>query len=300
MDYFLSKPNKKGNKHLIYFLNSMVSSIGTVPGCFEYLNVDVQNFVNKANMLFNKYKIRIPNQYPRDGIVEKEGEKVFSFPQEDQFYMCILYCINIEEKYNMRTLKILKNELIKPNSRRNIVHACTLAFLTFYFLNKNFEVEIPFENKTGYNPDLIINGLNCEVKTLEELDLMKDIEEDGKQFRVHTYGSDLSYDIGTFIASKTRGYKGIKQGDFIFADLTLKSLGRILIDKIRELMKENKKDICKLSELTKNRIIYFAQMYGNCISYYVDVDPTLWEFIKLDETEFQRGKIFGSFLKNET
>ena len=131
-----------------------------------------------------------------------------------------------------------------------------------------------------------------------KLDWGKDIDEETGQFRTHTYGGDLCYDIGIFLSKEKSRYKGIKQADVIFADLTFKSLGMILTDIFREILEQNKEKVCKLPELKKNRIIFFARISNNCIGYYIDIDPTLWDYIKFNDSRFQRGIVLGSFTAN--
>ena len=286
MNYFELKPDKENKDYFLYFNNRQIYYTGNKPNFFKDLNLDAVKFCGEANNLFSKYKIKLPNKYPKDCYTKDPNSKeAYNFPVYD-FFLCIHLCINIEQKYKKNTSKILRRELINPNSSKGIIHACSLAFIAFHYLNEKYAVEIPFEKEDRFNPDLIINGLNCEIKTIMEIDWSKDIDPKTGKFKIHTQGEDLCYDVGTFISKSNSGYKGIKQADIIFADLTAKSFGSLLGN--IKFFKDIKKYGCKLPQPQKCRIIYFARSLMDCISFYVDFDPKLWTFIKNDETKTQR------------
>lgn len=133
---------------------------------------------------------------------------------------------------------------------------------------------------------MIINGLDCEIKTIMEVDWEKDMDPKTGKFKIHTQGENLCYDIGAFISKSKSGYKGIKQADVIFADLSLKSIGSLLAN--IHFIKDNKNIGCNLPEPKKNRIIFFSKTQLDCIGFFVDFDPRLWEYIKIDDSKTQR------------
>lgn len=236
-----------------------------------------KDYVEKANELLNKYDINIPQDYPK--IVLKEykllgEEKIFPY---HAFMKCIACCITIEESFDRDTSKIIKDELFKPNSRIGIYHACSMSMIALHYLNKNSEVIIPKERKNQKNPDLIIDGYKCDIKTIDRADWTADVNLDTGTGKERLLSEDLCYDIGIFIAKKNSGHKGIKQADIIFADLSLKSIGTffMIFNSIGLKLPFN-----QLPVLKKNRIIYFSRGVRDCKGFYIDIQPEFWKFIK--------------------
>lgn len=231
MEYF--SIHKKDNDIFIHFFNRRRSiySSKNKPNLLNELGVDPIKFVNKVNTLLTKYQITIPKDFPKHSTVDREfhGEKIDDFPIYD-FVICIHCCIFIEEEFGIDTSKIVRWELIKPNSNRGIHHACSMAVIALNYLKEGYNVSIPPEKENELNPDLIINDLKCEVKTIQESDWTKEIDHETGFGKRKSRGPDLCYDIGTFIGKENSGYKGILQGDVVFADLTLKSFGEIFGD----------------------------------------------------------------------
>lgn len=288
MDYFRS--SKKGEDIFIHIFNRRMSiySSKNKPNLLKELGVDPIEFVDQVNALFAKYQITIPKDFPKYTIREKKfhGKKVDDFPIID-FLICIHCCIIIQDEYGIDTSKILRGELIKPNSNRGINHACSMAVIALYYLKEGYKVSIPVEKKNELNPDLIINNLRCEIKTIQESDWSNEIDPETGFGKRKTRGPDLCYDIGKFLEKEKSGYKGILQGDVVFADLTLKSLGDISSD-IRGLGYGDKLKY-GLPEPKKYRIIYFSRHYLNCIGYTIDFESRLWNLIDIaSKMEYQR------------
>jgi len=65
----------------------------------------------------------------------------------------------------------------------------------------------------------------------------------------------------------------------VLADLTLKSFGDISKD-IRGFGLGDKL-IYGLPEPKKNRIIFFSRHYLDCVGYYIDFEPRLWNLIDI-------------------
>jgi len=279
MNYFTI--NKKENIIYIHFFNrhwSIYSSENS-HSIFKDLSLDPEEFVKNVNNIFAKYKILIPNDYPKESTIHKDKDKeVDDFPIRD-FLLCIHCCIVIEEEYRINTSKILRWELIKPNSNAGIHHACSMVVIALNYLKKGFNVKIPFEGENKKNPDLIINELRCEIKTIQEKDWLKEIDTETGLGKRKSRGPDICYDLGTFIAKEKSGYKGILQGDVIFADLTLKSFGETFSD-VKGLGYGDKLHY-GLSELKKCRIIFIARFDLDCIAYYIDFEPRLWDLINI-------------------
>ncbi|MFX0132206.1 MAG: hypothetical protein ACFFDN_01040 [Candidatus Hodarchaeota archaeon] len=277
MEFFRIEP--KDNEYFVFFQNTQVYYSREKPNFFNDHNLEPLDFFNKADVLFAKHQIKVPENYPKHCYIEDSlSRKTYSFPQHD-FLTCIYCCITIEEKFNIDTSKILRWELIKSNSRRGIIHACSMATITLYYLNNGYKVSIPFEKKNQYNPDLIINNLKSEIKTILSSDWTKDIDPETGFGKECSRGEDICYDLGTFIGKKNSGFKGILQSDLIFADLSEKSLGELLKDAFMYGFKDKIKFI--LPEPKKSRIIYFYRYFIYCKGYYLDFQPKLWNLINV-------------------
>lgn len=235
------------------------------PGYFEVFksfNLTAEEFCEKANSLFGFYRIKVPKDY------------VVTSPND--FAICVASCILIHEKYNLDVEKILKNELlIKSKEKNQINHAVSLASTALFYLENGCKVEIKKEKEDQYNPDLLINGIDCEVKVLQEPSWISDVNENG-QTKEHDLFLDLSYDLGCFLSKENSGYKGIKQADVVLADLSNRSLS--WIKKFMEY--QNKFPVSCFPEIKRNRIIYFTRKIKEFSGFYIDFQPELWRIIK--------------------
>jgi hypothetical protein len=277
-------------KYWVYFQQHPIP--GTSPNVLDDLPIELEAFVDKANALFNKHNVRVPEGYPKDSRIPDKlaellsgGQRVFHPWRE--FIICIYCCTMIEENHNEDTSKILRKELIEPNSWHGILHACAMSVIASYYLDRGHKVEIQRESLDGKNPDLVIDGIACEIKTVRESDWVAEaINENEEEFfatghgKRHDLAKDICYDVGTF--SRNRGHKGIRQSDLIFADLSLKSL--------RRLMRLAKDIEFHLPELRKHRVIFFARKNLECTGFYIDFDPNLWELIKTADEQYRMGR----------
>jgi len=240
-----------------------------------------KNFVDKGNELFSRYRIRVPDNYPSEGISTKFKRLAkFNVSPWNEFAICVGCSILIDQEFNKDVRRILKNELVMANSYGNILHASALSAIALYYLKKGFDVDIPKE-KNKSSPDFIINGLNCEVKAVRQSDWTESLDCRTGRAKKRFLSKDIAYDIGTFISNP--GYKGIKQSDVILADLSLKSFG---------LIRENgwiTKNRPGLADLQKHRIIYFAREIIYFDSFFIDLDPHLWQLIKTSERQYYFG-----------
>jgi len=281
MDYFQIRT--MGNEEMVVFRkNPIPSSESPVFNIFRELHMTPKYFVDKANELFSRYRIRVPDNYPSEGISKKFKRlgKVNMSPW-NEFAICVGCSILIDQKFNKDVRRTLNNELVTANSYGNILHASALSAIVLYYLKKGFNVDIPKEQKNKYNPDMIINGLNCEVKVVEESDWTLDINPQTGQGKNRILSEDIAYDIGKFISN--RACEGIKQGDVILADLSLKSF---------DLIRENgwiTKNRPGLADLQKHRIIYFAREIIYFDSFFIDFDPNLWQLIKASKDRYRFG-----------
>ncbi|MHA2126628.1 MAG: hypothetical protein ACW99E_15105 [Promethearchaeota archaeon] len=288
MRYF--RINKKDEDIYIHFFNRAWSIFwsGNKPNLLKELKVDPVEFVEKSNALFARYQIIIPKDFPKYNTPEKTNheKKVDDFPIFD-FLICIHCCILLEEEYGIDSSKLLRRELVKPNSNIGIHHACSIAVIALFYLKEGHDVSIPFEKKNELNPDLTIDNLKCEVKTIQESDWTSEIDPATGFGKRKSRGPDLCYDLGTFIGKENSGYKGILQGDMVFADLTLKSFGD-LSSNIRGLGHGDKLKY-GLPIPKKYRMIFFSRHNLDCVGYYIDFEPRLWTLIDIASgIEYQR------------
>ncbi len=270
---------KHGDDEWPYF-NGQPTPTSYAPGYYDIfgeLELSKQDFVHKANILFQEYNIQVPDNYPNLKTLNRNIFSNIEINPMNDFAICVASCILIREKFNIDVSKIIRNELIENNSRHGILHANSLASIALYYLNKGSKILIPRELNNQYNPDLVINNFSCEVKVIDESDWTQDIDLDTGKGKQRSLSEDLCYDIGQFISKRDSGHKGIKQSDIIFADLSLKSFGWI------ENIVDKKKP--GFPNLKKYMIIYFAKKITDISSYYLEFDPLLWELIKTTKSK---------------
>ena len=170
-----------------------------------------KSFCAKANGLFEKLNIDVSKEY----IVHEPSE----------FAICIACCVQMHEKFGIDVQKIIKTELIDGREPKDLYHASSLASVALFYLNQVASVEIIKEKPGKPNPDLIIDGNECEIKVIQEADWISNYNPKTGKTEEHELFLDVCYDLGNFIAKKGSGYKGIKQSQIIFANLGLKSIG---------------------------------------------------------------------------
>ena len=226
------------------------------------------DFVGKANKLFDEYRIKVPTDYPKHLMVNHEGSLELN-PMDD-FAICVGSCILMKEKFDIDVSKIIRKELIKPNSRSGILHASSMASVALFYLSQGSSVEIPLETKGQFNPDLVIDGYKCEIKTRDEsIGYINPSTGKGTQ---EPLSENICFHIGEFFKTKGGGHKGIKQSDVVFADLSKKSFD--WIEKSTGVKRDG------FPELKRYRIIFFAKKITQFSSFYLDFDPHLWDLIK--------------------
>jgi hypothetical protein len=213
------------------FFNGCPTPFCRTPGFFDVLDelqMSAGDFVNKANRLFDEYGITVPSDYPRLKTVKRKFFRTTleSNPMND-FAICVGSCILMQEEFGIDVSKIIKKELIEPNSRGGILHANSMASVALFYLRQGSSVIIPLETANQFNPDLVIDGWDCEIKTVDESDWTRDIDPSTGKGKTYILSEDICFDIGQFISKRDSGHKGIKQSDVIFADLSFKSFGWI-------------------------------------------------------------------------
>ena len=148
MEYFRIK--EKDNEFSIHFFNRgwSIYSSRNKPNILEKLELKPLEFVKKINSLLAKYRIIIPKDFPKHSNIKRKigDKKVDDFPKID-FLICLHCCILIEDEYGIDTSKILRWELIKPNSNGGIHHACSMAVIALNYLKKKYSVSIHREKK---------------------------------------------------------------------------------------------------------------------------------------------------------
>ncbi|TFF85572.1 MAG: hypothetical protein EU517_01460, partial [Promethearchaeota archaeon] len=257
MEYFFV--DKKNEETFVHFYNKPwpIYSSKNEPDLLFELEIKPNDFVNKANAIFSKYQISIPENFPKHGLNNKitNGKKFDEFPVND-FIKTIYFCSIIEEEYGIDSSQILKNVLILPNSNKGIHHACSISIVALDYLKQGFDVSIPSIGKTQSKSNLIINNLKCIVNTILDNDWEVKIDPETEFSKPTSRGEDLCYDIGKFMGKKHYGYKGILEADVILVDLDSKSFGSLIDD----MMTFNNIDglLIGLPEPKKYRIIFFS------------------------------------------
>ncbi len=162
-------------------------------------------------------------------------------------------------------------------------HICSLAYLTSVYAIAGYKLEILTHKKKGVrNPDFRINGLTADVKVRQVLDIRAPfISRNKNQFK-STLAEDLCYSIGHSI--QNRLFVGIKQAELLFVDLNSTPLS------LMALWDDKHSMAGQIPEPKKYRVIFYCypQLEGQrkesafCATY-IDFDPLLWEFIKLNQ-----------------
>lgn len=297
IDVTREEPYKIIEKRSDLAFNNKMLSVSDL--LLESLSIKTGEFVEDANKIFKKYKIKIPKNYPQDENRSAIFPRVSYMNIWPEFVLCVRNCIIIEKKFNMKTDKIIKNELIIPNSESGILHACAFSIILLYYLKEGKKVEILKEVKNQTNPDLLIDGISCDVKTKKDGDLFINIETGEPRERIII--EDILYDIGSFISKKNGAYKGIKQADVIFVDFSRRWAWQYI-------------DFANLAnkgfpELKKNRMIFFARYTLNpsdIYSYFIDFQSEFCKIIRtykktttyISNPDFKQNEPYKSYTTN--
>jgi hypothetical protein len=267
------------------FFNGHPVPCTSTPGFFDLLGefqMSTSDYVNKANRLFDECGVKVPTDYPKLKIAKRKYfRKTLESNPMDDFAICVGSCILMKEEFDIDVSRIIRKELIEPNSRSGILHANSMASVALFYLRHGFSVAIPSETKDQFNPDLVLDGWNCEIKTVDASDWTRDLDPSTGKGKARFLSEDICYDVGQFISKRDSGHKGIKQSDVVFADLSLKSIG--WIEKITGVKRDG------FPELKKCRIIYFTKKITQFSSFYLDFDPHLWELIKTTDAKLSFG-----------
>ena len=245
------------------------------------LGFNQEDFITQANGLLDKYSIEVPGDFPKPLVREVALYGEIAKNYSHQVGICFCNCIKLERKYHINTLKLLR-ELINSNE---ILHSASVSEVCVNYLESGHNVQLFPTSDTGKKPDILIDGIFCDVKVIQEADWTKEALKDEHiaEFRKtgfgpwHDISGDVCFDVGMSI--NKRAAKGIKQADMLLVDLSLKSLGNLLswhpVGGVKEL-----------PDPRKNRVVFFGRSYSdsssvfNCLGYYLDFDPSLWDIVK--------------------
>ncbi len=268
----------------IIYLNNVGLSTRSL---YKHMEINPQEFVNEANNLFSQHKIAIPRNFVKS--IPPKMVSYYKIPSwhnfENEILLCVKACLSLEQEFDFDTKKILKSEL-----KQNVSHACSLAMITYYYLKRGHNVKLyPKQNnpvkKKIKNPDLEINGISCDIKTLalEKGDAIYNIETGRHAKKI--LGKDILYDIGTSISNRL--FKGILQAEVVFIDLTARLSwgGSNNLFKLINSLNANKLNtpLPNINEMEKNRVIFFTRDFNKfreLIGFYIDFQPELWNLIK--------------------
>jgi len=254
------------------------------------LGFEQEEFVREANYLLDKYKIKVPHDFPKP-IVTKEalfGEKPVHVYHTHTVGVCFCNCIQLE-KINVNTAKLLR-ELIKPDPIEGLLHSTSISVIALEYVDKGYKVELFPRTKAGRKPDLLVDGIFCDVKVIQESDWTKEAlkNEHREEFLTtgmappHYIRDGICFDVGKFI--EIRSSDGIQQAEMLLVDLSLKSLPNLhgMAGVQRQTLPPPK----------RNRIVFFCCAFheGKVESgYYLDFDPSLWEVIRSCDKKMRRG-----------
>jgi len=250
-------------------------------GILKVLGFDQEDFITQANGLLDKYSIKVPEDFPKPLVCKDALHGKLAKDYSYEVSICFCNCIKLEGKYHINTLKLLR-ELINLNE---ILHSASVSEVCVNYLESGHNVQLFPKSDTGKKPDILIDGIFCDVKVIQEADWTKEALEDEHiaEFRKtgfgpwHDISDDVCYDVGMSISN--RAAKGIKQADMLLVDLSLKSLGNLLSRHPLGGVKE-------LPEPRGNRVVFFGRSYAdsssvfNCLGCYLDFDPSLWDIMK--------------------
>ena len=254
---------------------------GSLPdGILKVLGFEREDFITQANGLMDKYAIKVPEDFPRPTVCEDALSGKVAKYYNDEVGICFCNCIKLEGKYSINTSKLL-HELINFNE---ILHSASVSEVCANYLESGHNVQLFPKSDTGKKPDVLFDGIFCDVKVIQEADWTKEAlrDEHIEEFRKegqgpwHYISDDVCYDVGMSISN--RAAKGIKQAEMLLVDLSLKSLPFLYEAGV---VKES-----KLPDPQKNRVVFFCRSYGdsssvfNCFGYYLDLDPSLWDVVK--------------------
>jgi hypothetical protein len=191
-------------------------------------------------------------------------------------------------------VKPLVQEFKKSSDMAALRHACSLAFLSSIYAYNEYDIEYRSRSKDSRNADVCINGIFADIKVIQRSDLEQIHREKGREFKTKL-SDDLCYDIGKAI--QNRLHDGIKQAELVFIDLSQKSLP--------SMWRGEEFDATSniVPEPTPFRVVYFCKIGPNVFigreqvysffATYIDMDPRIWDFIKLSDRIITHGLVGG-------
>lgn len=199
----------------------------------------------------------------------------------DTLAEAVAFCVLIEADHGVGVGSILK-DIIGPNSREGILHGATTAAVVLHCLRAGIPVEIVARETEKKTPDLLVGGVTCDVKVVEQWDVAADVSWETGRSQDGRLADDLCYDVGAFITHTAA--KGMKQADLILADLSRKSMG--VVQTVGEPKRRQRRAgavmTVGLPPPQKHRIVLFARRILDFISTFVDFDPALWRLVRED------------------
>jgi len=281
----------------------------TIPFVRE-LGVTPAEFIKQANALLDKHKIEFPSnfsaevkenrytlksgiQYPTPIENFEGGEARANHSRKLPPFL--INCIRLENEFNIDTSRFLK-ELIKKPRIEGLLHNGSLLVVALFYVERGYSIELPCPSSKKKSPDLLIEGIKCDVKYIRETDFLGRIRKAGSNkvnfsnnpIRVTedwSVGNDMCFDIGTFIREKCPN--GIKQAEMLFADFSEKNL--------RDLKGRKYSKPEFLPAPRACRIVFFSwSIYTNSIenAYFMDFSKQLWNDIKICATKYRAGAGF--------
>lgn len=265
----------------VYHPNSSLLDLGFEP----------EDFVNASNNLLDSRKIKVPREFPQPITQEQSALGKTEVRYNHWLAVCMANCIKLERLYQTNTSRLLRELMNREPS--TMLHSASISVLAIEYLSRGFPVALSPQIKADKKPDLMINNILCDVKTIRETDWLKEAvtEANVKKFRQTGMGPPLTiseritYEVG--MAIRDRALEGIRQADMLYFDFSLKYLPWLYrIGKVEEK---------ELPQPKKYRFAFFDWVYGDkdrkrdCSGYYIDLDSSLWDVLRYCDKKMASG-----------
>lgn len=254
-----------------------------------HYGVNASKFMNYFKNLSDNYNFKINRLYFKESIVLDGEKRPVNLRAIHEYTIFIIYS-NVLESLGV-DIKNLVTQIKPCRDYRMIRHARGLAELGFVYYQNEYEIE--FLPKKG--PDLILNGVKCDLKVAQPY-LLSQHRGNLKVSKGRVMVPyEIMYEITQSIKSR---FEEVGDSDALFFDLSGGALFSSLSLSVYKFY--------RIVEPLKNRIIcYSVQRFPpgleihkgpfsnsrvsfkpefpelfSLIGYYIDFDPILWSSIK--------------------
>ncbi|MFH1485268.1 MAG: hypothetical protein ABIH46_04280 [Chloroflexota bacterium] len=269
-----------------------------------------EDFVRIYQELSDKCGLCVTEDFLAQFYVEAYGKDLSLSQREDPPFPYINHLVGfvLDTDYLVRRgtdVGPLVGQFNESGSVDELHHTFHLSGLAAIYASAKCSISFPRRLKSVRSPDLAMNGVHADLKVLNPPDVEKLHDEKGETFE-SKLREDLCYDIGKAI--ENRMCVGMEQADLVFIDLGAKSLPLMYLGKSLENWSSRSYRLI-LPKPVRFRVIFCCMgslpsnldrrkeglpysFYGT----YMDVDPTLWNFVRGSKVKIvhKRGK--GRFI----